>query len=179
VPVGYCRDGRLLRRPSFIALLATWLIAGGFPGAGVVLAQTDHPPPDPGKAVFRFKARCIFCHSWDGSGDASEYGGNAPSLRATKLTREQIEMTVRCGRPGTGMPYHDADAYKDGSCYGLKEADLDKDQHPLQPLQFLSEHDIAAVAVYVDTNLKGKGPATYAECVAFFETPTHACDRYK
>jgi mono/diheme cytochrome c family protein len=147
--------------------------------SGSAFAQANHPTPDLGKTVFRQKARCMFCHSWDGSGDASEYGGNAPSLRKTQLTREQIAQTVRCGRPGTGMPYHFADAYKDGSCYGLKEADLDKDQHPLHPLQFLSEREIAAVAAYVDTDLKGKGPATYAECVAFFEAPTHACDRYR
>jgi mono/diheme cytochrome c family protein len=145
--------------------------------AAPALAQTD--APDPGKAVFRQKARCMFCHAWDGSGDASEYGGNAPSLRATQLSRAQIEETVRCGRPGTGMPAHEKDAYADGHCYGLKESDLDKDQHPLQPLQYLSDRDIAAVAVYVDTNLKGKGPATDAECIAFFGAPTRACDRYR
>jgi mono/diheme cytochrome c family protein len=155
-------------------LLAVTIIA--MPGA---FAQTDAAAKDPGKVVFRQKARCMFCHGWDGSGDASEYGGNAPSLRATRLSREEIEQTIRCGRPGTGMPYHQKDAYSDGHCYGLKESDLDKDQHPLQPLQFLSDRDIAAVAAYVDTNLKGKGAATYAECVAFYDAPTRACDRYR
>jgi len=147
--------------------------------AAPVLAQTDPPAPDPGKIVFRTKARCMFCHAWDGSGDASEYGGNAPSLRATQLSLEQIEETVRCGRLGTGMPHHQKDAYADGHCYGVTEADLDKEQHPLAPLQYLSDRDIAAVAVYVATNLKGKGPATYAECVSFYGTPTRACDRYR
>jgi mono/diheme cytochrome c family protein len=140
-------------------------------------AQTE--APDPGRTVFRVTARCMFCHGWDGSGDASEYGGNAPSLRATQLSRDEIETTVRCGRPGTGMPAHQKDAYTDGHCYGLKEADLDKSTHPLEPLQYLSDRDIAAVANYVATNLKGKGPATYPECVAFFGAPTHACDRYR
>src|SRR5215469_3821935 len=59
-----------------------------------------------GKDIFKTKATCQFCHKWDASGDQG-YGGNALSLRATKLSPAQVTETVKCGRPGTGMPYHD------------------------------------------------------------------------
>src|SRR5262249_24253851 len=59
-----------------------------------------------GKEIFKSKAVCQYCHKWDASGDQG-YGGNALSLRATHLTPEQLIEVVKCGRPGTGMPYHD------------------------------------------------------------------------
>ncbi|HTP93241.1 MAG TPA: hypothetical protein VMJ52_15970, partial [Xanthobacteraceae bacterium] len=59
-----------------------------------------------GKDIFKTKATCQFCHKWDASGDQG-YGGNALSLRKTQLTPAQMTETVKCGRPGTGMPFHD------------------------------------------------------------------------
>src|ERR1700730_7136716 len=69
-----------------------------------------------GKDIFKTKATCQFCHKWDASGDQG-YGGNALSLRQTKLTPAQFAETVKCGRPGTGMPFHDQFAYTDKRCY--------------------------------------------------------------
>ena len=59
-----------------------------------------------GRLIFKEKATCQFCHKWDASGDQG-YGGNALSLRKTQLTPEQLAEVVKCGRPATGMPYHD------------------------------------------------------------------------
>ena len=70
-----------------------------------------------GKEIFKSKAVCQYCHKWDASGDQG-YGGNALSLRATQLTPEQMTEVVKCGRPATGMPYHDRFAYTDKRCYG-------------------------------------------------------------
>src|SRR5262245_23162434 len=70
-----------------------------------------------GKEIFKSKAVCQYCHKWDASGDQG-YGGNALSLRATHLTPEQLTEVVKCGRPSTGMPYHDRFAYTDKRCYG-------------------------------------------------------------
>src|SRR5258708_35089873 len=65
-----------------------------------------------GKEIFKSKAVCQYCHKWDASGDQG-YGGNALSLRATHLTPQQLTEGVKCGRPSTGMPYHDRFAYTD------------------------------------------------------------------
>src|ERR1700739_2104820 len=73
-------------------------------------------PTEAGKAIYK-RANCFGCHKWHGDGGGG-YGGAALSLRATQLDRDQIIEVVRCGRPGTGMPYHDRQAYKESECYG-------------------------------------------------------------
>lgn len=118
------------------------------------------------------------CHKWTGEGGGG-YGGAAANLRHTALSLSQIEQTIRCGRPATGMPHFEADAYSDGRCYGLKKAQMSAATMPPEPDHYLRPADIEAVAKYVVTNLKGKGPPTYAQCQAFFGTATRACDVYQ
>lgn len=126
-----------------------------------------------GKATFR-GANCVGCHKWFGGGGGG-YGGPAANLRETSLTREQIVETVSCGRPGTGMPYFREDAYADGGCYGLKAADLDEASRPLPGDHFLQPREIGAVADFVVSSIKGRGPPTLEECQAFFGSATHLC----
>jgi hypothetical protein len=130
-----------------------------------------------GKEIFKSKAVCQFCHKWDGSGDQG-YGGNAPSLRKTKLTREQVAETVKCGRPGTGMPFHDEFAYTDKRCYGLTREDLGNDIPP-EANAFLNAHEIDAVVQYLFAKVVGRGESTYQECVDFWGTDTRQCDPMK
>ncbi|HXH25337.1 MAG TPA: hypothetical protein VNI78_08820, partial [Vicinamibacterales bacterium] len=98
----------------------------------------------------------------------------ALSLRETSLDREQILEVVRCGRPGTGMPYHDRDAYRDDRCYGLTQQQLGKDVPP-RPRSFLTPDEMEAVAAYVVTAIKGKGPPTQEDCVAFWGAGAREC----
>jgi hypothetical protein len=93
-----------------------------------------------GKEVFKSKAVCQYCHKWDASGDQG-YGGNALSLRATHLTPEQLTEVVKCGRPGTGMPYHDRFAYTDKRCYGYTREEMGKDMPPAGN-DFLSQREV-------------------------------------
>lgn len=132
---------------------------------------------DAGLKVFK-KANCVGCHNWTGSGGGG-YGGASANLRATQLTPEQIAETVRCGRPATGMPYFERDAYKDGRCFGLKAADLPHGQMPPEPQLFLRPSEIEAVTAYVVDHIKGRGDPTFEECQAFFGEATRACNRYR
>lgn len=90
-----------------------WMIVGLIAWSGTAVAQ---PAEDRqitfGKEIFKSKATCQYCHRWDGNGDQG-YGGLALSLRKTQLTHDQLIETIRCGRPGTGMPYHDQFSYTD------------------------------------------------------------------
>ena len=127
-----------------------------------------------GQDIFKTKATCQFCHKWDASGDQG-YGGNALSLRATKLTPAQVAETIKCGRPGTGMPFHDQFAYTDKRCYGLTSADLGNDMPP-EPNAFLNADEIDAVVQYLFATDVGHGPSTYDDCVAFWGGETRQCD---
>jgi mono/diheme cytochrome c family protein len=132
--------------------------------------------PDDGLRVFK-SANCMGCHKWSGSGGGG-YGGAAANLRHTELPLDQIEQTIRCGRPTTGMPHFESDAYSDGHCYGIKQGDLPAAQMPPEPDHPLRAADIQAVAKYVATQIKGKGNPTLAECQTFFGNSSRVCDIY-
>jgi hypothetical protein len=117
------------------------------------------------------------CHKWSGSGGGG-YGGAAANLRNTSLSLDQIEQTIRCGRPSTGMPHFEGNAYADGHCYGIKQADLPAGQMPPEPDHPLRPSEIQAVAKYVENQIKGKGDPTLVQCQAFFGTGTRVCGIY-
>jgi mono/diheme cytochrome c family protein len=130
-----------------------------------------------GKEIFKSKAVCQYCHKWDASGDQG-YGGNALSLRVTQLTPEQMTEVVKCGRPATGMPYHDRFAYTDKRCYGYTREQMGTDMPPAGN-DFLSNREVDAVVKYLFAKDVGKGPATYEDCVDFWGTDTKQCDPMK
>jgi mono/diheme cytochrome c family protein len=130
-----------------------------------------------GKEIFKSKAVCQYCHKWDASGDQG-YGGNALSLRATHLTPEQLADVVKCGRPATGMPYHDRFAYTDKRCYGHTREEMGKDMPPAGN-DFLSTREVEAVVKYLFAKAVGRGPATYEDCVDFWGKDTRQCDPMK
>lgn len=153
------------------------LLAGACLLAGLRPARADaDASADEGLRVFK-SANCAGCHKWDGEGGGS-YGGAGANLRRTTLNLQQIEMTVRCGRIGSGMPHFDPNAYTDGRCYGLKKSQLTQATIPPEPDHPLQPAEIDAVAKYVVTHIKGQGAPTLAQCRAFFGSATKACDSY-
>src|SRR5215218_8021698 len=78
-----------------------------------------------GMRLYRQKGDCQACHGWaaDGRKMDSQMPDGA-NLRAKQIDRETLVLTIKCGRPGTGMPAFDRLAYSDGRCFGLKQADL-------------------------------------------------------
>ncbi len=140
--------------------------------------ESPHGTAAEGKRVFQ-RANCVGCHKWHGGGGGG-YGGDALSLRATQLDRDQIIETVTCGRPGTGMPYFQRNAYDEEAhpCYGMGRQELGKDV-PIEANIFLRPSEVAAVADYVLADIKGKGEPNYAECAAFFGEGARVCNIYK
>ena len=171
-PVGFAH-------PPLLTLAGLVVPALLVPGA----ARTQTPGAEEarliefGKEIFKSKAVCQYCHKWDASGDQG-YGGNALSLRATQLTPEQLTEVVKCGRPGTGMPYHDRFAYTDKRCYGFTREQMGKDMPPAGN-DFLSNREVEAVVKYLFAKDVGKGPSTYDDCVDFWGKDTKQCDPMK
>jgi mono/diheme cytochrome c family protein len=159
------------------------LVAAAFllSGAGATRAQAEFSAQDAraiefGKEIFKVKANCQFCHKWDASGDTG-YGGHALSLRKTALPPEQFAEVVRCGRPSTGMPFHDRLAYTDKRCFGVTREEIGKDLPPMG--EFLSAREIDAVVRYLFTKAVGRGASTYEECVDFWGKDTRQCEPMK
>ncbi|HYZ21980.1 MAG TPA: c-type cytochrome [Rhodopila sp.] len=142
-------------------------------------AMADEASIARGQAIWKDKAGCAGCHGWAGDGSGGlHHEGHALSLRATELTRDQIRMTIQCGRPGTPMPHFDRFAYTDKRCYDMTEADLG-DKAPPRASTTLQPYEIDDLADYVAAKLKGAGPVTRAECLSYYQAASSGtCDRY-
>ena len=163
------------------ALAAAAIVAAVVLAGSLANSQPASPDREPdlaeGKRLFR--ADCAGCHKWHGGGGGG-YGGAALSLRATRLDRDQIIITVGCGRPGTGMPYHLRDAHDDKQCYGRTRDELTKiKMMPIEAPNFLRPPEIAAITDYVLAKVKGRGEPTYAQCIEFFGEGSHVCNVYQ
>jgi len=105
---------------------------------------------------------CADCHGpfADGNRDYDDYPQGA-NLRTTRLDAAAIEMTIRCGRPGTGMPSFDAGAYTDRACYGRP---LGVRPDDLQPTPRSPNPDeISALIAYLKMRIVGHGKVTRQE----------------
>jgi mono/diheme cytochrome c family protein len=162
---------------SFAVALVGALVAVDCPArAETALSPEEARTIEFGKEIYKVKANCQFCHKWDASGDTG-YGGIALSLRKTALTREQFVEVIKCGRPMTGMPYHDQYAYTDKRCFGMTREDLGKDMPLLG--ESLSAREIDAVVKYLYARAVGRGEATYEDCVDFWGKDTRQCEPMK
>jgi mono/diheme cytochrome c family protein len=159
-----------------VALVASVLAASAPAPAQAPLSPEEARTIEFGKEIYKIKANCQYCHKWDASGDTG-YGGIALSLRKTALTREQFVEVIKCGRPMTGMPYHDQYAYTDKRCYGMTREDLGKDMPLLG--ESLSAREIDAVVKYLYARAVGHGDATYEDCVDFWGKDTRQCEPMK
>src|SRR6266566_4309456 len=131
------------------------------PGEAGVAATSHAQAPDAadaaeGMSLYLHKGDCQACHGWAADGrkmDSQMPDGS--NLRETRLDRARLITTIKCGRPGTGMPAFDKFAYSDGRCYGMKKSDL-KSQMADPPATF-QQREIELVADFLMLKVVGKG----------------------
>ena len=121
-----------------------------------------------GKQVYQRVAKCVNCHGWPGNGrDGVMLQRGGANLRETKLDAQGLYDTIRCGIPGTQMPYHDQTSYKDGRCNGLLMSDFPADPRPIMG-RTISEHQMVDLIAYLEKYVIGHGKPTYEECALYF-----------
>ena len=118
------------------------------------------------------KGNCMGCHSWHGKG-GSGYGAGV-SLRNINLTLNEIIYVIKCGRPGTGMPYFLKKAYKEEKCYDTTFDDYDSSYRPVSSKRFLSSKQIEAVSIFVREVLQNK-KLDKNYCEFFYEIGSKVC----
>jgi len=167
-------------------LLASGLLAGMLAAtpATITYAQDAAAPPaatgaldpllagadlDRGKEVFAKVGVCVSCHGWDGDGKGKNprSEGAAALLRESQLDAAGFIEIIACGIPGTPMPYHDNQAYKDDRCYGMTADMFEPGQEPHKG-KAIRQEDIVSLVAYIQTTIQGKPPATYEDCAAYF-----------
>jgi len=157
------------------------LVSAGSPAH----AQAQPATPDPadvaeGMRIFRTKADCQTCHGWAADGRKMDTQmPDGANLRATRLSRAAVVQTIKCGRPGTGMPAFDRLAYSDGRCFNMKQADLKaKTLEMPDPPATLIGREIEQVADFLFGKVIGKGPMTHASCIEYWGSDVEACKEF-
>ncbi len=123
-----------------------------------------------GKYVYQHKANCFNCHGWAGDGESGRNPlshAAAANLRETRLTRQGLYDVIRCGIPGTQMPYHDHASYRDRRCFGKVMSDFDPGTAPVLG-KSLRDKDIVDVIAYLEKYLIGHGKPNYEECALYY-----------
>ncbi len=133
--------------------------------------------PQRGKIVFRSLGGCVNCHGWaaDGKTGVNLRAPTGSNLRETALDTEILTEIIKCGLPGTPMPYHGRTAYRDDRCNEMLMSDFAPGSEPTRGKTF-SDQNIANVVAYLQTQVIGLGEPTYTECADFFDNPAaRAC----
>ena len=132
----------------------------------------------PGVSVYK-QAGCITCHKWHGMGGPG-YGGTPINFRETFLDRAQLIEIIACGRPGTGMPYHNRDAYKKYDCYeGMTLEEMDEEDRPGRSRALLTVRQVKNVSEFILDHFKDRdNTLVRADCEIFFG-PGRTCRKLK
>ena len=141
--------------------------------AGAASAQ-DEAQVKAGVTAWR-NSGCSECHGpfADGEKERDEAPTGA-NLRTTRIDNATIAETIRCGRPGTGMPSFGEDAYSRG-CYGQPAGPVPDGLYPAP--RKLDAQDIAAIVTYLRARVIGHGAVTPQECAYYYgENAAAFCD---
>jgi len=166
----------LIQRTNCTALSP--LIAAAVLACVTVARAQDEAKVKAGLAAWR-SSGCSECHGAfaDGEKERDEAPTGA-NLRKTRLDDATIMETVRCGRPGTGMPSFGEDAYAPKGCYGQPAGPAPDDLYPAG--RKLSAAEIDAVVVYLRARVIGRGAVTPVECEYYYgENAKSFCEEPK
>jgi hypothetical protein len=166
-------------RPALMSTGAVLLLA--LFSASTAWAQAADPSDIvEGGKLFRQKASCQSCHGW--AGDGRKMDNQMPdgaNLRESILARQNLVLTIKCGRPGTGMPAFDRFAYSDGRCYGLKQAELRASgSHMPDPPATLQPREIDTIVDFLVPKVVKQGPMDRAKCIEFWGSEVEACGEF-
>jgi len=168
----------MLKVRKLVAFSVLALLCLSSAALAAFVAQPDFTQGDAGrgKRVYQRVGVCVNCHGWAGDGQSGinpmvhSAGAN---LRETQLDAQGLYDVIRCGIPGTQMPYHDQASYKDDRCNGLLLSDFAADEQPIKGKTFRDTQMVDLIA-YLETYVVGHGKPTYEECALYFDT---AADR--
>lgn len=151
---------------------------------GLVLAPAARPQaPDAGDLaegmrLYLQKGNCQACHGWAGDGRKTDSQmPDGANLRESKLERDGLVLTIKCGRPGRSMPAFDKFAYSDGRCYDMKQADLKSRGLALpDPPATLQAREVDLLVDFLLARVVGKGTMDRARCADYWGSKVEACD---
>lgn len=163
-----------------ISILFTMIVSKNTYGSGAATIENSANDTEitKGRLIWK-KSKCAFCHGWAGDGHGHPRSpGVASNLRASYLDRSTMKEIIRCGLPGTVMPYHDRQAYKQDLCLYTKVDDLKRGEYPNYGANIRDE-DMDKLVQYIFSDIKGHGPITLEECEMYFKPGSRNCLQYQ
>jgi hypothetical protein len=153
------------------------LLMSQFAGSSAFAQAPDPDDVAEGMRLYRTKGDCQSCHGWAADGRKMDTQmPDGANLRTTRLSRELLLMTIKCGRPGKGMPAYDKLAYSDGRCYNMKAADLkSKNLDMPDPPATLQVREMERIVDFLQAKVVGQGPMTRAKCVEYWGSEVEVC----
>jgi mono/diheme cytochrome c family protein len=110
---------------------------------------------------------CAECHGAFADGEKQrDEAPTGANLRQSRLDDATLRETIRCGRPGTGMPKFGADAYTPRGCYGKPAEPPPAALYP--GARDLSTEELDAIVVYLRARVMGRRAVTREECVFYY-----------
>jgi mono/diheme cytochrome c family protein len=166
-------------------LVVSAVIVAELPAAPLAAQAQAAQAADPadmaeGMRLYQQKGNCQACHGWAADGrKADNQMPDGPNLRETKLDRNRLVVTIKCGRPGTSMPAFDKFAYSDGRCYGMKQEQLKAFATRMpDPPATLQQREIDLIADFLFGKVIGKGPMDHAKCIEYWGSDVEACREF-
>jgi hypothetical protein len=150
------------------------MVAGTIAGSANAQQVAATGDPAYGMQVWRTVANCKDCHGWAANGDPElEQAPAGANLRETAMDAEQLVEVIRCGLPGTQMPYFGASRAWSTNfpCYGMTAADAG-DLIPARGDTGLNDRQLQGLAAYI---LTLEGAPTKEECELFFGPTSSRC----
>jgi cytochrome c553 len=174
------------RLPSLILLVAcaTFIASPTTQAVENPAAEGDavaaEPPAnlDAGKRIWAETAECVRCHGWSGNG-VPQGPGFPPgaNLRELNLPPEALTEFIRCGVPGSEMPFFGRGAWSTRyPCFNMTAEDAGDSVPPADEHQ-LSDAQIATLVDYIEYQIMGHGPLNLADCEAFYGAGARQCSQ--
>lgn len=173
----------VLNAPSVRSRFATFAIYIFAAVAAIVIAGDAFSQNlSLGKRTWEGKADCPRCHAWSGLGGVGE-DDRAPqgaNLRETVMDRAALEEVIKCGLPGTEMPFFSRLAWTDDDhrCFGMTRAEAGN-LVPFQAERNLIQREIDALLDYMFAKVVGRGEISREECEEYFSPGSERCRLYR
>ncbi len=166
------------QRETLRARLGAALVVAAVLACPVASHAQDESKVKAGLSVWR-SSGCSECHGAFANGEKErDEAPTGANLRQTRLDDATIAETIRCGRPGAGMPSFGADAYKERGCYGQPAGPPPEDLYPSG--RTLSAQEIGDVVAYLRARIVGKRAVTPEECAYYYgDQASSFCDEAK
>ena len=120
------------------------------------------------------KANCANCHSWHGNGGKGGYGIGV-SLRNANNSLDQLANIIKCGIPGTQMPFYFKNSYNNTQCYGMLFNDFSEKEKPNNIGKFLNKKEIFILSQFIFNELQGR-QLNKNYCINYFSKNSRICE---